>query len=102
MPLAHARRPGRIIIRTGLPSFTAPGDGQWPRHVAEAVRLGWANRAYPADELDEQVLATATRIAKTGPDLFQINKRSVHRAMEVMGIRTAIRAGTELRDEATW
>src|SRR5436190_9062529 len=62
----------------------------------EAARLGWANRAYPADELDSAVVAMAERIAMVPPDLVQLNKRVVHRGMEVMGLRTAIRAGTEL------
>lgn len=62
----------------------------------EAVEKGWANRAFPVEELDEQVLAIAQRIAKMPPDLLQLNKRVVHRGMEVMGLRTAIRAGTEL------
>jgi enoyl-CoA hydratase len=30
-------------------------------------------------------------------ELSQINKRAVHRAMEIMGLRAAIRAGTELQ-----
>jgi len=39
----------------------------------------------------------AERIAKIPSDLQQINKRSVHRAMETMGIRAALRAGTEMQ-----
>jgi enoyl-CoA hydratase len=39
----------------------------------------------------------AERVAKIPPDLQQLNKRSVHRAMEIMGMRAAIRAGTELQ-----
>jgi enoyl-CoA hydratase len=62
----------------------------------EAVTLGWANRAFPAQELDSGVLEVAERIAKLSPDIVQLNKRVVHRGMEVMGLRTAIRAGTEL------
>ena len=62
----------------------------------EAVRLGWANDAFPADELDERVVAYAERIAKMPTDLIQLNKRLVHRTMEVMGLRTAIRVGTEI------
>jgi len=62
----------------------------------EAAQLGWANRAYPADELEERVLAIAGRIAQIPSDLVQINKRTVHRAMAVMGLRESIRAGTEL------
>lgn len=64
---------------------------------AEAVRVGFANRAFPADRLEEEVLAVAERVAKIAPDVQQMNKRSVHRAMEIMGLRAAIRAGTELQ-----
>ncbi len=63
----------------------------------EAAIQGWANRAWPADELEAQVLAVAQRIAMLPTELAAINKRSVHRAMESMGLRSAIRAGTELQ-----
>ena len=62
----------------------------------EAVAEGWANRAFPADSLDDEVLKIAERITKTPSDLTQLNKRVVHRQMEIMGLRTGIRAGTEL------
>ncbi len=62
----------------------------------EAVRLGWANRAFPVDELDENVVRIAERIALVPPDIAQLNKRTVHKAMEIMGLRTAIRSGTEI------
>jgi enoyl-CoA hydratase len=62
----------------------------------EAVRIGMANRAFPADELEARTLEIAQRIATIPSDLLQINKRTVHRAMEVKGIRTATRAVTEL------
>jgi enoyl-CoA hydratase len=63
----------------------------------EAARIGFANRAYPADELEAAVLQLAVRIAGVPSDLTQINKRSVHRAFDVWGARAAIRAGTELQ-----
>ncbi len=62
----------------------------------EAVRLGFANRAFTADDLEGQVLAMAERIAKVDPELAQLNKRLVHRQMEAMGMRAGIRAGTDL------
>jgi enoyl-CoA hydratase/carnithine racemase len=62
----------------------------------EAARLGWANRAFPEPALEGEVVAMAARIAKVPPDIVQLNKRTVHRAMDVMGLRAAIRAGTEL------
>ncbi|MGV2980568.1 enoyl-CoA hydratase-related protein [Camelimonas sp. ID_303_24] len=63
----------------------------------EAAREGLANRAWPAAELDARVLEMAQRVALTPPELQQINKRAVHRAMEHMGLRAGIRAGTELQ-----
>lgn len=63
----------------------------------EAVRVGFANRAFPAERLDAEVLAMAQRVAKIPTDVQQMNKRSVHRAMEIMGLRAAIRAGTEIQ-----
>ena len=68
---------------------------------SEAAAIGLANRAFPAAELEERVLELAERVARIPADLQQLNKRSVHRAMEVMGIRTAIRAGSELQVLAT-
>jgi enoyl-CoA hydratase len=63
----------------------------------EAARIGFANRSFPADRLEEEVLLMATEIAGIPSDLTQINKRSVHRAFDVWGARAAIRAGTELQ-----
>jgi enoyl-CoA hydratase len=64
---------------------------------AEAAARGFANRAVAAAELERIVLGVAERIALVPTELTQINKRSVHRAMEIMGLRAAIRAGTELQ-----
>ena len=63
----------------------------------EAVRVGFANRAFPLADLERETLAMAARVAKIPTDVQQMNKRSVHRAMEAMGVRAAIRAGTELQ-----
>ncbi|MEE9574034.1 MAG: enoyl-CoA hydratase-related protein, partial [Candidatus Neomarinimicrobiota bacterium] len=59
----------------------------------EAARLGYANRSYPVEDLEEKVLEIAKSVANIPPDLQILNKRSVHQAMEIMGIRTALRAG---------
>jgi enoyl-CoA hydratase len=63
--------------------------------------MGLANRAFDAEELDARVVAIAERIAGVPAELLQINKRSVHRAMEIMGIRTGLRAGSELQGLAS-
>ncbi|HXL99922.1 MAG TPA: enoyl-CoA hydratase-related protein [Rhizomicrobium sp.] len=63
----------------------------------EAARAGFANRAFPQASLESETLAIAGRIAKIPTEVQQMNKRSVHRAMEIMGLRAAIRAGTEIQ-----
>ena len=63
----------------------------------EAAQFGFATRAYPAETLDDAVLAVAERVAKVPPDLLALNKRAGHRAMEVMGIRAAMRATADIQ-----
>jgi enoyl-CoA hydratase len=72
-----------------------------PLTGVEAARQGWANQAFPESELEDRVLAIATRITNIPPDIVQINKRTVHRSMEIMGLRAAIRSGTEMCALAT-
>jgi enoyl-CoA hydratase len=62
----------------------------------ECARLGWANESVPADRLEERVLEVARRITGVPLDLSRLNKRLVHRQMEIMGLWTGIRAGSEL------
>src|SRR5262249_49036738 len=40
----------------------------------EAVRTGFANRAFPTEALEAAVLAMAERIAQVDPELAQLNK----------------------------
>ncbi len=68
----------------------------------EAVESGFANRAFPEESLEAEVLDIAERVAKVPTDIQQINKRAVHRQMDAMGIRAGIRAGTELQALATY
>jgi enoyl-CoA hydratase len=63
----------------------------------EAVTYGFANRAFPVDSLETEVLKVAERIARVPTDLQQMNKRAVHRQMELTGVRAAIRSGTEIQ-----
>jgi enoyl-CoA hydratase len=62
----------------------------------ECAQLGWANASFPAAELEAKVLEMAQRIASVPADLVQLNKRVVHRQMEIMGLHTGIRVGSEL------
>jgi enoyl-CoA hydratase len=87
--------PGKPLHRlTSSSGSLLTGDSLSGREAAER---GWANRAYPADALEHEVLKLAERVAKLPSELAAINKRSVHRAMEIMGLRAAIRASTELQ-----
>jgi enoyl-CoA hydratase len=62
-----------------------------------AVKQGFANRCFDVGSLEEEVLKVAEKVAKVPSDLQAINKRAVHRQMEAMGMRTGIRAGTEMQ-----
>lgn len=62
----------------------------------EAVEAGFANRAFAADSLDNEVLSIAERVAKVPPDLQALNKRVVHRAMDAMGMRDGMRATADI------
>jgi len=61
------------------------------------VRRLTMNRAFPAERLEEEVLKVAERVALVPAEPQQINKRSVHRATEIMGLRAAIRSVTEMQ-----
>ena len=63
----------------------------------EAAECGFATSSFPFKELETEVLKIAHNVAKIPHDVQQINKRSVHRQMELMGIRSALIAGTELQ-----
>ena len=62
----------------------------------DAVACGFANRCFAEAELEDAVLAVAGRVANIPSDLQHLNKRTVHRAMDIMGIRAGIRAGTDV------
>ncbi|GBD24298.1 Putative enoyl-CoA hydratase EchA13 [bacterium HR29] len=64
----------------------------------EAVELGWANRAYPIDQLAEATEAFAERIANIDSALLQMTKRQINRAYEIMGIRTALAVGGDIQE----
>jgi len=63
----------------------------------EAAECGFATSSFVAKDLENEVLKIAHNVAKIPHDVQQINKRAVHRQMELMGIRSALRAGTEIQ-----
>ena len=77
--------PGRFGLALLLiPKFGA--DGIWS-----------AVRALLGDKVRPRFARRVAWRALVPTELSQINKRAVHRAMEIMGLRAAIRAGTELQ-----
>ena len=63
----------------------------------EAAEKGFANRAFTSDLIAHEVEKIAYKVAQVPSDIQAINKRSIHRQMEIMGMRDGIRAGTELQ-----
>ena len=52
---------------------------------AEAAEIGLVQAAVPTDQLDEYVLALASRIALVGRELLVANKRVLNQGVELMG-----------------
>jgi enoyl-CoA hydratase len=61
----------------------------------DAETLGLALESWPADELDDAVMALAQRIAHTDPELLSAHKRIVNLALEQMGTLTLQRLASE-------
>ncbi len=61
----------------------------------DAVKIGLAIDAVPADRLDEEVWALARRVAAVDPELLAAHKRIVNLALEHMGLRTIQRLAAE-------
>lgn len=60
-----------------------------------AAELGVVNYHYPAEELERTTLELAQRIARTPKEMLALNKMSVNKAFEVMGIRLGAHLGVE-------
>jgi enoyl-CoA hydratase len=61
----------------------------------EAVRIGWAVKAFPAAELQAAVHKEAVAIAGLQPDLVACSKRALNRSYEIMGMRTALNVAAD-------
>ena len=60
--------------------------------AAEAQQWGMVNKVVPRAELDAQTLALAQHIAKAQPFALRLVKRSLNRALDMQGFRTALQA----------
>ena len=61
----------------------------------EAERIGWANKAVPADKLEEEVDQMAREIAKVPVELLALEKATINRCMDIMGFRIGCMLGAE-------
>lgn len=61
----------------------------------EAVTLGWANHAFPADQLEQETLKMAKQIAKIPPDILRMQKAAINKAMELQHFRTIAQYASE-------
>jgi len=63
----------------------------------EAVRIGFANQAWPAHELDDQVLRRASIIAASPRAISRANKATVRASMNELGVERVVQAMVEHR-----
>lgn len=61
-----------------------------PLSAAEAEELGFVNHVVPADRLEEEVVALASRIAENNAFYLRMAKLAVNSSQDAMGFRTAV------------
>lgn len=55
---------------------------------AEAARMGWISKSFPADKLREETMRELVPMSQISPALLSANKQQVNQAYELMGMRT--------------
>ncbi|WP_103379699.1 enoyl-CoA hydratase-related protein [Pseudonocardia dioxanivorans] len=55
---------------------------------AEAARMGWVVKSFPADSLDAETQRELRAISSIAPGLLAANKHSVNQAYEIQGMKT--------------
>lgn len=55
---------------------------------AEAARMGWVAKSFPADQLEAETMRELRAISSIAPGLLAANKHSVNQAYEIQGMRT--------------
>ncbi len=61
----------------------------------EAADMGWANRAVPADRVEQETLDMARRIAKVPPEIMRLKKEANNKVLEMQGFRNVVQLGAE-------
>jgi enoyl-CoA hydratase len=55
---------------------------------AEAARMGWVAKSFPADQLEAETMRELRAISSIAPGLLAANKHSVNQAYEIQGMKT--------------
>lgn len=55
---------------------------------AEAARMGWVVKSFPADDLEAETMRELRAISSIAPGLLAANKHSVNQAYEIQGMKT--------------
>lgn len=63
---------------------------------ADAAKIGLVVAAVPQEQLEQEVMSVATRLATIDPELLATNKRVVNIALEVAGAGTMARIAAEM------
>lgn len=61
----------------------------------EAVALGWANEAVPAELVLDRARELARKVARTPPELLRLKKRALNRVLDAQGFRESLYFGAE-------
>jgi enoyl-CoA hydratase/carnithine racemase len=62
---------------------------------AEAARMGWVAKSFPADRLEDEVMRELRPLSQVAPDLLAANKAELNQAYEIMGMRIALQTGSQ-------
>jgi enoyl-CoA hydratase/carnithine racemase len=62
---------------------------------AEAARMGWVAKSFPADRLENEVMRELRPLSQVAPDLLAANKAELNQAYEIMGMRIALQTGSQ-------
>lgn len=97
-PVGRTWSPGNIQYMPWMTGITKakyymltnkPMDGN------EAFRCGWASAVVKAEDLEQEVEATAQQMALMDTTMAMLAKRSINRQFEIMGFRTGMDSSAE-------
>lgn len=98
-PVGRNMSPGNIQYMPWMVGITKAKEYMFtgePMDAPEALRVGWATRVYPLEQLEEETEKLALNIAGVPTDLIMFTKRSINTQFEVMGFRTGLMWGSDI------